>query len=149
MLRVNFASGQGETGVTKFIGTEGVIDMRGNSLLVRQEKLPKAPGYGGWDSYFTFPEATQKAFKEAYDSRFTQADRKAEKIPDITYKEPEGYDSHLDHHVNFFESVRSGKHVVEDAAFGFRAAAPCLACNDSYFKRKVINWDPVQMKLMA
>jgi hypothetical protein len=36
--------------------------------------------------------------------------------------------------------------VVEDAAFGFRAAAPCLACNESYFRGKVIHWDPVQMK---
>jgi hypothetical protein len=36
---------------------------------------------------------------------------------------------------------------VEDATFGFRAAAPSLACNESYFKKKIINWDPVNMKL--
>ncbi|MBL7721857.1 MAG: hypothetical protein JNK98_07685 [Chitinophagaceae bacterium] len=61
---------------------------------------------------------------------------------------PEGYDDRFDHFVNFFESVRNGKPVVEDASFGFRAAAPCLACNESYFQRKVINWDPVRMKLL-
>jgi hypothetical protein len=37
--------------------------------------------------------------------------------------------------------------VVEDAAFGFRAAAPALACNESYFQKKIIQWDPVNMKL--
>ncbi len=149
MLRVNFASGQGETGVTKLIGSDGVLDMGGNGFVIKQQKLPKAPGYGGWDSYNTFPEATQKAFKESYDARFTQADRKAEKIADISYKAPQNYNDHLDHHINFFESVRGTRKVVEDAVFGFRAAGPCLACNDSYFKRKVINWDPERMKSNA
>jgi hypothetical protein len=37
--------------------------------------------------------------------------------------------------------------VVEDATFGFRAAAPALACNESYFNKKIIQWDPVNMKL--
>jgi hypothetical protein len=37
--------------------------------------------------------------------------------------------------------------VIEDAAFGFRAAAPCLACNDSYFQKKIIHWDPVKMQV--
>jgi hypothetical protein len=37
---------------------------------------------------------------------------------------------------------------VEDATFGFRAAAPALACNASYFEKKIINWDPVNMKLV-
>jgi len=36
---------------------------------------------------------------------------------------------------------------VEDAAFGLRAAAPALACNDSYFQKKIISWDPDGMKL--
>jgi hypothetical protein len=53
----------------------------------------------------------------------------------------------LAHHANFFDSVRSGKPVVEDAEFGFRAAAPCLACNESYYKKKIIYWDPEKMKI--
>jgi len=32
--------------------------------------------------------------------------------------------------------------------FGFRAAAPTLACNDSYFQKKIIKWDPVNMKVI-
>ena len=149
MLRVNFASGMGDKGVTKFIGSEGVIDMNGNSFVISQQKVAKAPGYGGWDTYNTFPEAQQKAFKEQYDRKYTEADRKVMKVADIFYKAPAGYSEHLDHHVNFFEAVRTGKKVVEDAVFGFRAAGPCLACNESYFTRKAISWDSVNMKVMS
>jgi hypothetical protein len=39
--------------------------------------------------------------------------------------------------------------VIEDAEFGFRAAAPALACNESYLNKKIIKWDPVSMKLKA
>jgi hypothetical protein len=31
--------------------------------------------------------------------------------------------------------------------FGFRAAAPVLACNESYFSKKIVHWDPVAMKM--
>jgi hypothetical protein len=58
-----------------------------------------------------------------------------------------GYNANLDHFTNFFDAVRTGKPVTEDAVFGFRAAAPALACNESYFTKKIIKWDPVNMKL--
>jgi hypothetical protein len=54
----------------------------------------------------------------------------------------------LDHFTNFFDAIRTGKPVVEDATFGFRAAAPALACNESYFQKKIIQWDPISMKLV-
>ncbi|MEO6548380.1 MAG: gfo/Idh/MocA family oxidoreductase, partial [Ferruginibacter sp.] len=73
--------------------------------------------------------------------------QKRPKKPDIVYREPDGYDEHLEHHQNFFDSIKTGKPVVEDASFGFRAAAPCLACNESYFGKKIIYWDPEQMKV--
>lgn len=146
-LRVNFASGMGDRGVTRLIGSEGVIDMGGNGFTIKREKVPVAPGYGGWDTYETFPLATQKAFAEEYNKKYTPEQRKAEKLADISYRAPQGYNEHLDHHINFIEAVRSDKPVVEDAVFGFRAAGPCLACNDSYFQKKVINWDPVAMKV--
>ena len=74
--------------------------------------------------------------------------KKDQPKPDVDFKAPAGYSDHLDHFTNFFDAIRSGKPIVEDAAFGFRAAAPCLACNDSYFEKKIINWDPVNMKLV-
>ena len=72
----------------------------------------------------------------------------AQTLPDITWAAPPGYDFHAAHLANFIDSVRTGKPVVEDAVFGFRAAAPCLACNESYFQNKVIRWDGVNMKLV-
>ncbi|HEY2583773.1 MAG TPA: hypothetical protein VGI43_18325 [Mucilaginibacter sp.] len=42
------------------------------------------------------------------------------------------------HRRNFIETIRIGKPVVEDVVFGFRAAAPAVACNESYFRDKVI-----------
>lgn len=62
---------------------------------------------------------------------------------DINFKAPQGYSDHLDHFTNFFDSVRTGKPVVEDAIFGFRAAAPAISCNDSYFAKKIIHWDQI------
>jgi len=37
--------------------------------------------------------------------------------------------------------------VVEDPVFGFRAAAPCLIANESYFQHKIVHWDAMNMKL--
>ncbi|HYJ38230.1 MAG TPA: Gfo/Idh/MocA family oxidoreductase [Chitinophagaceae bacterium] len=146
MLRVNFISGNGDRGMTKFIGSEGVIDMGWSGFTIQHNLLPKAPGIGGYDALDTYPAAMQEELLKAYSQRYSKEDEKRPTKPPITFKNPEGYDEHFDHFVNFFEGIRSGKPVVEDAAFGFRAAAPCLACNDSYFQKKIIYWDPEKMK---
>jgi hypothetical protein len=56
--------------------------------------------------------------------------------------------AHYDHFGNWFTAIRTGGTVAEDPVFGFRAAAPALLCNDSYFQNKFIQWDPVNMKLV-
>ena len=38
--------------------------------------------------------------------------------------------------------------MLEDAAFGLRAAAPALACNLSYFEDRIVRWDPDEMRLV-
>jgi hypothetical protein len=45
--------------------------------------------------------------------------------------------------------VRSRKPVIEDAAFGFRAAGPALLSNVSYFEQRVCKWDPETMTLLG
>jgi len=42
--------------------------------------------------------------------------------------------------------IRARRAVVEDAAFGYRAAAPALLSNESYFEGKPVGWDPVKMR---
>ena len=78
-------------------------------------------------------------------------DRKKIKDPDTTvFKVQDGYKgAHYDHHYNWVRAIREGKPAIEDAIFGYRAAAPALLCNDSYFQGKPIKWDPVNLKLLV
>ena len=148
-LQVNFVSGTGGSEVIRFVGDEGTMDIGGEGIKVHHSIMPKAPGIGGWDALTTYPKAMQEKLLQKYKEQYSAEQQKREIKPDIVYKQPADFDAHLQHHTNFFDGVRNGKPVVEDAVFGFRAAAPCLACNESYFEKKIINWDPVQMKIKA
>ncbi|MEO5683967.1 MAG: Gfo/Idh/MocA family oxidoreductase [Chitinophagaceae bacterium] len=146
-LQVNFISGTGGQEVIRLVGSEGVIEVMGNSITIKHSLLPEAPGFGGYDSLFTFSKKMQEEMQQEYDAKWKPEQKKRKTKEDIVFKAPQGYSDHLDHFTNFFDAIRTGKAVVEDAAFGFRAAAPALACNQSYFSKKIIHWDPVEMKL--
>ena len=146
-LQVNFVSGTGGMETIRFIGDEGTIDIDGDGLTVHHSKMTVAPGIGGWDALSSYPKAMQDELLQKYNQKYTAGQQKSDNKQDIVFKQPKDYNEHLDHHTNFFDSVRTGKQVVENAVFGFRAAAPCLACNDSYFEKKIIGWDPENMKL--
>jgi predicted dehydrogenase len=146
-LRVNFISGNGGKSATRIIGSEGVMDLSGNGVTVGHSLLPKAPGIGGYDALFTYPLAMQEELKKQYNERWSSDDQKRPQKEPVKYSAPEGYNESVDHFMNFFEGIRTGKPVNEGPEFGFRAAAPCLAANDSYFQKKIIYWDPVAMKL--
>ncbi len=145
-LRVNFMSGEGETGYTRITGTEGVMEMHDDGFTIKRHKLTKAPGIGGWDSLATYTNEMQKELMDAYNKKYSAEDQAESNLTDLTYAAPENYNEHYDHMVNFFNSVRTGAPVVEDPTFGLRAAGPCLACNESYFQNKVINWDANKIK---
>ena len=67
---------------------------------------------------------------------------------EVVYMVEDGYaGAHFDHFYNFFEGVRNGTQVAEDAVFGMRASAPALACNNSYFEDRIVKWDPEAMRL--
>jgi len=148
MLRVNFVSGQGEKGVTRFYGSEGVLEMLDNGFNISHSIMSKAPGIGGWDAFDTYPQAMQDELMKQYNQKYTAEEQKRKEVPGTNYIAPEGYDEHLEHFINFFDGVRGKKPLVEGPEFAFRAAAPTLACNDSYFQKKIISWDPVNMKVV-
>ncbi|MGE5421253.1 MAG: Gfo/Idh/MocA family protein, partial [Chloroflexota bacterium] len=148
MLRVNFVSGQGDKGMTRFIGNEGVMEMLDNGFKVTHSIMSKAPGIGGWDAFDTYPKAMQQELLKQYNQKYTEEQKKRPVVPDFTYTAPAEYDEHLEHFRNFFDGVRDNKPLVEGPVFAVRAAAPTLACNDSYFQKKIINWDPVNMKVV-
>jgi predicted dehydrogenase len=148
MLRVNFVSGLGERGLTRYIGSEGALEMRGNGFNLTHSIMPKAPGIGGWDAIYSYPQSMQEELIKEYNKKYSEKDQERPEKPGMVYTAPEEYDEHLEHFKNFFDGVREGKPLVEGPEFGFRAAAPTLACNDSYFQKKIINWDPVNMKVI-
>src|SRR5678815_4270065 len=112
---------------------------------MRSAPLAKAPGFGGYDSYDTFSAAQQQEFAKWYASKYTEADKKKPETKEQKFSAPDGYDDRFDHFVNFFDAIRTGKKVVEDATFGLRAAGPAVLANDSYEKKKIINWDAKAM----
>jgi predicted dehydrogenase len=147
VLRVNFANAGTINNNTRIIGNEGQIDFSGNGLTLSKKKLPKAPGFGNYDSYFTFSEAQKKDFEKQYNSIFTEADRNVEVVKDIKFTPEAGADEHVNHFGNFFDNIRKGsQETIENPIFGFRAAAPVLACNESYFSKKPIIWNPDLMQ---
>ncbi|GAB2515391.1 Gfo/Idh/MocA family protein [Spirosoma aerophilum] len=146
VLRVNFANAGKINDVTRIIGNEGQIEFSENNLIMTKKKLPTAPGYGGYDSFFTFTEPVQQEFVKRYDATYPPETRKSEPVKEVKFEAPKNDDAHMKHFADFFDNVRKGSQgTVEDPVFGFRAAAPVLACNESFFEQKVVHWDPVTM----
>lgn len=146
VLRVNFANAGKIQNVTRIIGNEGQIEFSEDNLILTKKKLPIAPGYGNYDSYFTFTPEVQQEFVKQYDAQYPPETRKAEPVKEVRFEAPKDDDAHGKHFGDFFTNVRAGSQgTIEDPVFGFRAAAPVLACNESYFSNKVVYWDPVTM----
>ena len=148
-LRVNFIDGSGgKTGI-RLVGTEGEMELDWTQVTVRQKKLAKAPGYDGWDSYNTFAEATQQAFKKEYDEQYASLPFEMEAPPEKVYKAPEDYGGNgmrRDHFADWFKAVREGGETVEGPVFGLQAAGPALASNTSHYEQRVVHWDPQAMQ---
>ncbi len=60
-LQVNFISGTGGQESIRFVGEEGVMELRGNGLKIHHSIMPKAPGFGGYDAVFTYPKSMQES----------------------------------------------------------------------------------------
>jgi predicted dehydrogenase len=146
-LRVNFVDGSGgKTGI-RLVGSEGEMELGWNSITLRKNKMPKAPGYGGWDSFDTFPKKTQEEFLKQYKEKYSEI--RPELIPpgEMTYATPEGYDLRDDHFADWFNVIRNGGNTVEGPVFGMRAAGPALASNVSHYENKIVHWDPEKMQM--
>jgi predicted dehydrogenase len=144
-LRVNFVDGGEESEGFVFTGSEGTMEIAGDSVSVSRVPREKEPGL----TVGTFPLAMQKAIREDYMQKYPRTH--PEGPPPIgveKYVAAEGYSDSYDHFANFFASVRSRKPVVEDAVFGYRAAGAALLSNLSMERGAVVGWDPDAMKLV-
>ena len=66
-----------------------------------------------------------------------------------TFPFPRGYSEQVAHHQNFYNAIRSRKPVVEDPVFGLRAAGPALMSNISCFEQRMVEWDPMNMRMKS
>jgi predicted dehydrogenase len=143
-LKVNFAEGAGDAYVFRFVGPEGVLTIGDNSVTLSRRPAAREPG----QTAESFAKATQDAYMKEYRVKYPD---KPELQPraDETYAAPQRYNSTEDHFRNFFEAVRTRRPVVEDAAFGLRAAGPALLANLSYFESRAIGWNAETMTRTA
>lgn len=142
-LRVNFVCGGEENEGLTFTGSEGTLEIAGNSVLLNRVPRSQEPG----QTIGTFTSAMQRRMVTAHEQKYPPTH------PDVTavrvekFSVPEGYSDSYDHFRNFFASVRSRQPPVEDAVFGFRAAGAALLSNLSYERDAIVHWDPETMQL--
>ena len=136
-LRVNFVDGTGGTNYLRMVGSEG-------SMTVEWDKVTLFRNKDNVDATDPLNQTKNNAAGKQY-----VYDRKSMLAPDkLEYSADKGYKgAHFDHHYNMYNAMRNNGKVVEDALFGYRAAAPALLCNDSYFKNKIVQWDPVNLNV--
>ncbi len=147
--RVNLCDGEGKSGFgIKFYGTDGLIDIGWNDFKVTTLKRHAAPGFGGYDAFESFSNKQKEDFKKWYNDTYGSAQTGYELGKEMNFNAPKGYDDRLDHLIVFFNGIRTGSPILEDASFGLRTAAPSLACNLSIDLQKPILWDPVGMKVV-
>lgn len=135
-LRCNFVDGTSGTTYLKLVGSKGSMDVKWEEVVVRLNAQTETTD--------PFLAAKSKENTETRESR-------AKILPprETIYKAESNWKgAHYDHFGNWFRAIREGGSVVEDPVFGFRACAPALLCNDSYFKGSFMNWDPLNMKLV-
>ncbi len=133
-LRVNFVDGTSGTTYLRLVGSEGAMDVGWDDVKLKRNNV--------YEPVDIFDKVKQGN---------PDAEQRKKILPPLEtiYAVEKGYKgAHYDHFNNFFEAVRTGQPVVEDAVFGLRAAAPALACNTSYFENKIVQWDPEKMKLV-
>jgi predicted dehydrogenase len=145
-LKVNFADGSGGgEEAFRFVGSEGVLSLGRETVTVTRRPPTREPGH----SIKTFPKAVQDAFLKDYKAKYPGLDREMRATREEVHRLPPDYND-TDHHLaNFIAAVRTRTPVVEDAAFGLRAAGPALLCNTSLAEKRAVQWDPVNMRVVG
>jgi len=135
-LRCNFVDGTSGTTYLKLVGSEGSMDVTWDSVTLKRNKATESD-----DPFFI--EQMKKTGTPV-------SDRKRILGPEeFTFEAEKGYlGGPYDHFVNFFNAIKNGGKVTEDAVFGYRAAAPALLCNDSFNQDTAILWNPEKMQLV-
>jgi predicted dehydrogenase len=136
-LRVNFVDGTGGTNYLRMVGSEGSMTVEWDKVTLYRNK-----------PYAAADDPLLQSKKE--DTKVYTYER-ADMLPPekLEYTAEQGYKgAHFDHFYNLFNAMRTGGKVAENPLFGFRAAAPALLCNNSYFDNKIMYWDPNKLTVV-
>jgi predicted dehydrogenase len=144
-LKVNFAAGGLTDERFQFVGDEGALTITSGAVTVQKSPRAKDPGY----SIDTFPEALQQQYLAEHRRKYPDTSHEVAAAGMDTYSAPRGYTDAYDHFVTFYNAMRTRTPVTEDAVFGYRAAAPAVLANVSYFEQRTVHWDPDQMKVVT
>jgi hypothetical protein len=136
---VNFVDGTGGTNYLRMVGSEGSMTVEWDKVTLYKNKL-----------MIDENDPLNKTKNTGAGKEYVYQ-RKTMLPPEtMIYTAEEGYKgAHFDHHYNWINAIRTNGSVVEDALFGYRAAAPALLCNESYFTNKIIQWDPENLKVIS
>ena len=139
-VRVNFVDGTGGTNYLRMVGSEGAMTVEWDKVTLYKNKIYE----DATDPLMKMKNNTAAGKEYVYE-------RKTMVPPDkLEYTAQEGYKgAHFDHHYNWINAIRTNGQVVENALFGYRAAAPALLCNESYFGNKIMQWDPENLKILT
>ncbi|MCD4737441.1 MAG: Gfo/Idh/MocA family oxidoreductase [Bacteroidales bacterium] len=130
-LRCNFVDGTNSGYVMRMTGSEGMLEVYENKVTLFRNKV-----FSNVDPVMVLDKADNK-----------EARKKMIGPEEIVYKAQEDYrGSHYDHFGYWLNAIRNESDVVENTAFGYRAAAPAILCNESDQENKVVEWDPVKME---
>ena len=149
-LRVNFKSSvpRGEAFGLRFVGSDGTMMVTMDDLHVAKQPREREPGL----TVDTFSAAQQKLLRAAYREKYPVAVMNADELGSsdtMHFVQPPGFSSHLEHHRNFINAVRTRKPFFEDGVFGLRTAGPSLLTNASIGEGKVCHWDAEAMERTA
>ncbi len=143
-LRVNFVDGGNEGEGFLFTGSEGTMEISGQTVTVTRVPRETEPGY----SVSTFTNEMQQKYLQQYRQKYPSTQPTTPPYNAIEkFSAPKGYADNYSHFSNFFTSVRTRQQPVEDATFGFRAAGAALLSNVSLERGEVAKWNPETMKL--
>jgi predicted dehydrogenase len=143
-LRSNFTDGSGGGRHTRLVGSEGEMVLAGDTVILRKGRMPANPGMSIGD----FSEEVQEEYEAYYEENFPDPEPEIIEPTEFTYRTPEGFNSRLQHFLNFYDAIRNGTELLQDGTFGLRAAAPALACNISQETGEVVHWDPETMQVV-
>ncbi|MEM1121795.1 MAG: Gfo/Idh/MocA family oxidoreductase [Bacteroidota bacterium] len=153
ILKANFADGSGGSYDYRFVGSDGVIQVKWGKLTMSGSKRwsPTTKDLvEGYNSVRTFSKAQQAAFTqehEKYGKEITKLPTK-DAIENVDFTAPR-LNERIAHYTHFTDVIRNGGTIYEDAAYGFRACAPTLLANLSSQNGQAYRWDPYHMKVVG